>query len=88
VHTYGGTSVHYIRELAAFPGTHSRDLIAHQAAAGQYPLSPGYEGDGKPPIANIRRRTSLSVRVDGAADFRQIVNGGWWPRERSFCHMG
>ena len=77
---YGGYAFHYIRELAALPGNHTRDLFAHQAAAGQLPSVSWVYGDGNPaysehPTQNI----TLGSEWTGQ-QIQAIVDGGLWPR--------
>ena len=77
---YGGYAFHYIRELAALSQNHSRDLFAHQAAAGQLPSVSWVYGDGNPPYSEHPRQNITSGSEWTGQQIQAIVDGGLWPR--------
>ena len=77
---YGGYAFHYIRELAALPGNHTRDLFAHQAAAGQLPSVSWVYGDGNPAYSEHPTQNITLGSQWTAQQIQAIVDGGLWPR--------
>ena len=81
---YGGYAFHYIRELAALPGNHTRDLFAHQAAAGQLPSVSWVYGDGNPSFSEHPRENITLGSQWTVQQIQAIVDGGLWPRTAVF----
>ena len=81
---YGGYAFHYIRELAALPGNHTRDLFAHQAASGQLPSVSWIYGDGNPSLSEHPRENITLGSQWTAQQIQAIVDGGLWPRTAVF----
>jgi phospholipase C len=77
---YGGYAFHYIRELAALAGNHTRELFAHQAAAGQLPSVSWVYGDGKPPFSEHPKEDISLGSQWTARQIQAIVDGGLWSR--------
>lgn len=77
---YGGYAFHYIRELAKLSQNHTRDLFAHQAAAGQLPSVSWVYGDGKPPYSEHPKQNITPGSEWTGQQIQAIVDGGLWPR--------
>jgi phospholipase C len=77
---YGGYAFHYIRELAAHPENHTRDLFVHHAAAGQLPSVSWVYGDGKPEYSEHPPQNITAGSEWTGQQIQAIVDGGLWPR--------
>ena len=78
---YGGYAFHYIRELAKSSQNHSRDLFAHQAAAGQLPSVSWIYGDGGSPNYSEHPTQNITPGSEWTGQqIQAIVDGGLWPR--------
>jgi phospholipase C len=75
---YGGYAFQYIAELAGRHGSYTRDMFAHQAAAGKLPTVSWVYGDGRPdlsehPVQKVTDGMNWTVQQVDA-----IVQGGLW----------
>lgn len=77
---FGGYAFHYIRELAALPSNHTRDLFAHQASSGQLPSVSWLYGDGNPPYSEHPTQNITVGSEWSGQQVQAIVDGGLWPR--------
>jgi len=78
---YGGYAFHYIRELAHLSQNHTRDLFAHQAAAGQLPSVSWVYGDGGSPNYSEHPTQNITPGSEWTGQqIQAIVDGGLWPR--------
>jgi len=81
---YGGYAFHYIKELAAHHANHSRDLFAHQAAAGRLPTVSWVYGDGRPDLSEHPRQKVTDGMQFTVDQVKAIVAGGLWAKVAIF----
>jgi phospholipase C len=82
---YGGYAFHYVKELAGHAGgNHSRDLFAHQAAAGRLPTVSWVYGDGRPDLSEHPQQKVTDGMQFTLDQVKAIVTGGLWTKVAIF----
>jgi phospholipase C len=83
---YGGYAFHYIRELAAHQGNHTRDLFLQHASSGQLPSVSWVYGDGRPDLSEHPRQNVTDGKAWTVEQVKAVVTGVSGIRRRSSSH--
>jgi phospholipase C len=81
---YGGYAFHYIRELAAHQGNHTRDLFLQHASSGQLPSVSWVYGDGRPDLSEHPRQNVTDGMAWTVEQVKAVVTGGLWDKTAIF----